>query len=205
MARKKAPAGAGGNTLMLQAEKGESKEQQLAKVKLSSVVLNTLTASAFVKSSMGEVDLTTAIDVVKEKANKITAGDISGLEATLAAQVVSLDAIFNEMARRAALNMGAHLQATESYMRLALKAQAQTARTIEVLAAIKNPPVVFAKQANIAHGHQQVNNGGQAPAHTGKTINQSNELLEVQHGGETMDGTATQTAIPENPAMAAVD
>lgn len=28
-----------------------------------------------------------------------------------------------------------------------------------MLAGIKNPPVVIAKQANIAQGHQQVNNG----------------------------------------------
>lgn len=31
--------------------------------------------------------------------------------------------------------------------------------TIESLSAIKNPPVVFAKQMNVAHGPQQVNNG----------------------------------------------
>jgi hypothetical protein len=44
-------------------------------------------------------------------------------------------------------------------MRLALKAQGQCRATLETLAAIKNPPVVFAKQRNISHGHQQVNNG----------------------------------------------
>jgi len=72
--------------------------------------------------------------------------------------------------------MGEYIKAAETYMRLALKAQSQCARTIEVLAAMKNPPVVFAKQANISHGHQQVNNGTNAtnthtPAHTEKTIN----------------------------------
>jgi hypothetical protein len=30
--------------------------------------------------------------------------------------------------------------------------------TLETLATIKNPPVVFARQANIAQGPQQVNN-----------------------------------------------
>jgi hypothetical protein len=30
--------------------------------------------------------------------------------------------------------------------------------TLESLATIKNPPVVYARQANIAHGPQQVNN-----------------------------------------------
>lgn len=34
----------------------------------------------------------------------------------------------------------------ETYMRLALKAQC--ARAIEVLAAMKNPPIIYAKQVN---------------------------------------------------------
>jgi hypothetical protein len=44
-------------------------------------------------------------------------------------------------------------------MRLALKAQSQCRATLETLSAIKNPPVVFARQANITNGPQQVNNG----------------------------------------------
>ena len=41
---------------------------------------------------------------------------------------------------------------------VAFKAQSQCRATLEALAAIKNPPVVFARQANIAQGPQQVNN-----------------------------------------------
>jgi hypothetical protein len=40
----------------------------------------------------------------------------------------------------------------EAHARLALKAQSQCRATIETLAAIKNPPVVVARQANIAQG-----------------------------------------------------
>ena len=47
----------------------------------------------------------------------------------------------------------------ETYMRMALKAQSQCRATLKTLANIKNPPVVFARQANIAQGPQQVNNG----------------------------------------------
>jgi hypothetical protein len=43
-------------------------------------------------------------------------------------------------------------------MRLALKAQGQCRATLETLAVLKNPPTVFAKQANIAAGAQQVTN-----------------------------------------------
>jgi hypothetical protein len=47
---------------------------------------------------------------------------------------------------------------SEAFMRMALKAQSQCRATVETLATIKNPPVVFARQANIAQGPQQVNN-----------------------------------------------
>jgi hypothetical protein len=71
---------------------------------------------------------------------------------------MAVDAIFASLARRAQMNMGEYMNAVDRYMRLALKAQGQCRATLETLAAIKNPPVVFAKQANIAQGPQQVNN-----------------------------------------------
>ena len=80
-------------------------------------------------------------------------------EAMLSAQAVALNAIFGEFARRAAVNMGEHIGAMETYARLAMKAQSQCRSTIETLAEMKNPPVVFARQANISNGPQQVNNG----------------------------------------------
>jgi hypothetical protein len=48
--------------------------------------------------------------------------------------------------------MGEYVDAADTYMRLALRAQSQCRATLETLAAIKNPPVAFANQANIAHG-----------------------------------------------------
>jgi len=51
----------------------------------------------------------------------------------------------------------------ETCTRLAFKAQSRCRATNETLAEIKNPPsVAFVPQANIAAGHQQVNNGVQA-------------------------------------------
>lgn len=212
MARKKttAPAKHGANTLQVMTEPGKSTGRRLAEVCLSTRTQNAVTVQTFTKARLGDIDLTEAIAVLHDKAVKIHAGDLTDLEATLAAQTVSLDTLFNELARRAALNMGQHMQATESYMRLALKAQAQCTRTIETLAAIKNPPVVFAKQANISHGHQQVNNGNNAtsthaPAHTGETINQQNELLEGQRYGERMDTGAAAKTSGTDKAMAALE
>jgi hypothetical protein len=56
----------------------------------------------------------------------------------------------------------------ETYLRLALKAQSQSRASIESLAQIKNPPVVYARQANFANGPQRVNSGVAAPRR-GKT------------------------------------
>lgn len=86
-------------------------------------------------------------------------------KATLTEHAAALDAIFTELARRGALNLGEYLSASETYLRLALKAQSQCHATLETLAEIKNPhPVAFVQQANIAHGPQQVNNGAESRA-----------------------------------------
>jgi hypothetical protein len=109
---------------------------------------------------------------------------MSGLETTLTSQVITLDAIFSEMARRAALNMSDHLGATETYLRLGLKAQAQCRATAHTLFEMKNPqPIAFVRQANIANGPQQVNNGVVKQSRTRKEISadQSNELLGLNH------------------------
>jgi hypothetical protein len=113
------------------------------------------------------------------------------------------------MSHRAQINMGEHLDATDRYMRLALKAQSQCRATLETLAAIKNPPTVFARQANIAQGPQQVNNtvsliGGDAQplARAGNQESEPNKLLEAH--GERLDLGATSTAGAGDQALAAV-
>ena len=181
------------NTVQLKLEKGRSEDKQFAELSLSATTLNAMTARTFTQHITGSTDITETILTMHEKVNSVNNGNTKDLEATLTAQVTSLNAIYSEMARRAALNMGEHLHATESYMRLALKAQAQCARTIEVIAAMKNPPVIFAKQANISNGNQQVNNvslPNSSAAHAGKTVNQSNELLENQHHDRWLDNIA---------------
>ena len=77
-------------------------------------------------------------------------GDMKEPEAMLYSQAHALQAMFANLARTA------HAQPDhpnwESLMRMALKAQGQCRTTIETLATLKNPPVIFAKQANINNG-----------------------------------------------------
>ena len=89
-------------------------------------------------------------------------------------------------------------------MKLALRAQSQARTTLEALAAIKSPPMVFAKQANIAQGPQQVNNTVSLPgvARAGNPESGQNELLEAH--GERLDDRAASSAGAGDQALAAV-
>lgn len=176
-----------------------NKQRELTELKLSATLQNTVTVRSFSKPIVGQIELTEAMAVMNAKAVKINEGDLSELESTLNAQVISLNAIYSNMARRSAISD--NLRHMETNMRLALKAQAQCVRTIEVLAAIKNPPIVYVKQANIAQGHQQVNNDCNHHAHAGKTINSSNELLsEDNHTTLDTRGTIKTSKIDQDLA-----
>lgn len=157
----------------------------------------------------GNVGLTEAMQVLAEKTKAVNGGDLRDLEGTLVAQSAALNSIFVELARRAQLNMGTHLDATERYLKLALKAQGQCRTTIEALALLKNPPV-YARQANINNGgQQQVNNGvptdpersARPPAHEQKKP--QTELLEASHG-QRMDTRAKSKARRGNQTLEAV-
>lgn len=135
----------------------------------------------------------------------VNTGDLTRAEGMLVSQAHTLDALFNNLARRA--HGQTYLQHFEAYMRLALKAQGQCRTTVETLALIKNPPnVAFVRQANIANGPQQVNNGMSAEGKASparETDNLQNKLLEAQHG-ERMDAGTAGTTGGADPALATV-
>ena len=76
----------------------------------------------------------------------------------LVAQANSLQTMFVSLGRKA-VNSSMLPQYT-AFMNLALKAQSQSRATIQALTELKYPKqATFVKQANIANGHQQINNG----------------------------------------------
>lgn len=168
----------------------ESRADALAHASLLPTVQAALTLMDYNKG-FGELSVTTLVDDLGKQCELATGGDLKRAEAILTAQAHTLDALFHTLARRAALNMGEYMNAAETYLRIALKAQTQCRATLETLAAIKNPqPVAFVRQANIAHGPQQVNNVGAADAsRAGKSENQPNKVLEHQHGERLDFGT----------------
>ena len=98
------PAENSNNTLVTEGQDTKPRGRLLAELGLSAILSNTTTARMFVKATVGDLDLTESAGVMREKASAVRAGNLAGLEETLTAQAVALDAIFNEMARRAALN-----------------------------------------------------------------------------------------------------
>jgi hypothetical protein len=199
------------NTLQLHKDPAQTDSAQIAAMALGSVGANAMTARTFAKGTFGTLDVTECVMTLKKRIDTTHGGDLKHAETTLTAQAAALDAIFNEMARRAAMNMGEYLDATERYMRLALKAQGQCRATLETLAAIKNPPVIFAKQANIAHGPQQVNNGSfrsstRTRAGARKSETAPDELIEgPDHGSTNMDDRTTPAPARGHPAVEALE
>lgn len=196
----------GPNTLEVTAQSGEDEVMTKARNVIAPTVRGAVTTQAFCKV-FGETDLNSLIIELGKQNEKARGGDLARAENILMTQAHTLDAIFNELARRAASNMSEYLNAMDRYMRLALKAQSQCRATLETLATIKNPPVIYAKQANIANGPQQVNNGT-SPAHVGgETSIEPNKLLEQQHEQRLDTGTqgAAVGADKELETVGAID
>lgn len=200
--------------LEMQRVEGKSPDRQITDLISEGIATNASTAIRFIGHDHEGLSLTDMVASIKEQGQAVNQGNMAAAERMLSAQAVALNAMFAELARRAALNMGHHLDATDRYLRLALKAQSQSRATWETLAAIKNPPVVFARQMNVAHGPQQVNNGTvanntPASAHPGETASKPTELLEDRTHGRTQLDTraapATGRAHPQLEPVGALD
>lgn len=151
----------GPNTLVNQLKKGETPEGAIADMVVAGLVSNACAAARFSKSPLGDVDLTECLARLEDAVERVQRGDLRETEALLTAQAVTLNTMFTHLANMAANTE--YVDKLDRYMRLALKAQGQCRATIETLAAMKHPPTVFARQANVAHGPQQVNNGVTPP------------------------------------------
>ncbi len=163
---------------------GKADGRALADVALNPAAHAMATARLFNAGSFGnKIEATDTFESIRDGIAKVAAGDLGHHRELLASQAVALNSIFTEMARRAALNMSDYIEATDRYMRLALKAQAQSRATIEAL-------------DRMARGGEQVvrhihvdNRGGQAViAETFNTGGQRNGKLDRQP--QAIEGSA---------------
>lgn len=175
-------------------KKGEDPNQKKSDLMLGEFISPVFATLKFAEGTIGEVSLENAMHSMLSNAERVTTdNNLAKVEAMLVTQAYSLNLLFSECVRRSALNHREYFEASQRYFAMALKAQNQCRMTLETLSNIKNPPVIYAKQANIANGPQQVNNGTMpSRAHTGENENSPSKVLE--QGNEQRMDTPAQGA-----------
>lgn len=131
-------------------------ERALGDVGVSPVATATVLTQIFSQSSFGELPFEGLFTAISDCTDRAAKGDLADQRAMLASQSMTLNAMFCALARRAAENADEYPRATELYMRLALKAQAQSRATVEALDRLVN-----GREQIVRHVHVD-NRGGQA-------------------------------------------
>ena len=187
MARKPKPVASKpqNNALKVPAKEGEEASLATARTILGPDFRHALAVSQVLKAQFSKVEGAPGFgdyaDAIQERGDKAVKGELAFVSRALAAQAMTLDTMFTELARRMAVNMGDYLGATETYARIALKAQAQSRATLEALAKLHQP-----REQTVRHVH--VNEGGQAVIadqfhnHTGG--HQNAESVEQPHAAD---------------------
>ena len=197
------------NAIPVTHRSGESVGQALA----NAAVHPAVNASIVMRAYQG--NLLTMDTSIEGLVNSLTAtmddskgGDLSTLEAMLIGQATALQTIFTSMAVKAQVQTSQRNM--EALLGLALKAQAQSRATITALVDLKHPKqAMFVKQANIANGPQQVNNGvpvdpeRSAQAREAERPNLNIKELEL-NDGQWLDTGATGTTVRTDPHLEAV-
>lgn len=141
-----------------------------ARIKTAQLCVNSPVSSAsiLIETNKGfEPDINALIRIVEAEADKVTSGDMSAMEAMLVSQAYTLQSVFTEMMKKTVSSE--YLKQTQTYSRIALKAQNQCRQTLAALSEMRNPKrTTFIKNQAT---NQQVNFNSE------KNKNESNELL----------------------------
>jgi hypothetical protein len=192
--------------LPVAAKPTDTTEQAKARAALLPSTNAVIVMEAYQGNIMGnDVDLAAMLENLSKTIQEVKEGDLSRLESMLLSQATALQTMFTSLARRA-MNQE-YLKHIDLYLSLSLKAQAQSRATISALVDLKYPrQATFIKQANVANGPQQVNNGP-APAgnisHAEEIKPEHPELLEHHHG-ERLDTGKTSKTSRADPIMETV-
>jgi len=181
--------------LTLKLEKDQTKEEAITEFNSKSEFLSTAVKESFDIGLGDDFDFQANMKVLEKATKQIKLGDLSKIEEMYISQAMALEVMFASLARRAKAQD--KLLQYETHMRLALKAQNQSRATLQALVQLKQPAnTQFIKQANIAQGHQQVNNLSE------KNISPQNKLLEGE--AYDLDSRPQTTAARINSNMEAV-
>ena len=155
----------------------DENEKKIRQLVQSPELTNSAVVLAYKGNIAGDrIDLSDILDSLQQSSEMLQSdAPLELTENILISQAQSLNAMFCDLAIKA--NNQKFIDNMDKFLRLALKAQSQCRATLETLANIKNPPIVFAKHANIAH-HQQINN--QQVNHTAQ-LEQTSEPVQQQN------------------------
>jgi hypothetical protein len=134
-----------------------------------------------------DISLQYTKEILEQSFKEVQAGDLAMLEQMLIGQAFALNIAFNSLSARATRQTD--VSTMQMLMNLCFKAQNQSRATIDSLIQLKQPSqTTFVKQANIANGHQQVNNQVLA-----EKIMDSQNKLKGADDAELDYGRATKT------------
>ena len=179
----------------------ETTPEQRSQLAMSSEIQSAAVMQSYQKNVMGsDVDFEVLVKGIMGTCTQVNGGNLQTLEAMVVSQATALQTIFTDLARKAQAQT--YQKQFEAYLGLALKAQAQSRATISALVDLKYPrQATFVKQANIAHGPQQVNNGvmpsGASASHGKKQKTEQNKLLEDDDGKFSIGVVPGKTSTPK--------
>lgn len=179
----------------------ETTPEQRSQLAMSSEIQSAAVMQSYQKNVMGsDVDFEVLVKGIMGTCTQVNGGNLQTMEAMLVSQATALQTIFTDLARKAQAQT--YQKQFEAYLGLALKAQAQSRATISALVDLKYPrQATFVKQANIAHGPQQVNNGvmpsGASASHGKKQKTEQNKLLEDDDGKFSIGVVPGKTSTPK--------
>lgn len=205
------------SALELEGVRGDTQSELKSRAVLRPAINSLLVINSLENLVDKDTDKALMLEALQNSMQEVKSGHLACLEAMLIGQATALQSLFSSLAMRASDQE--KLPNYQAFMTLALKAQNQSRATISALGELKYPrQATFVKQANIAHGPQQVNNGevsqatpgdfeqAHARAHEKKMKSRQNKLLEVNHGqpGKRLDARAAKTAERGNSAVETV-
>jgi hypothetical protein len=108
--------------------------KEIAAQAIDACVTSSMVVSAFWQEARAsEIDPQAGYDAIREEAEAVRDGVMTGAQETLVGQALALNAIFAELARRGAAALNRPGNTAEKYLRLAMKAQSQCRETLDVL------------------------------------------------------------------------
>lgn len=168
--------------------------------------VNNAVLAHYLGAATPDLDVLTLARLGIEQAQAVGKGDVGQLERMLLSQATSLQAMYVYLAVKG--KDADHREWQHHYITLGLKCAAQSRQAIVALAELRQPrSVMFAKQANLAAGPQQVNNGpvvNPTRVRAEDPPDQQNELLEMGNE-QRLDARAAGAAGRNGAHMEALD